>query len=372
MTEKCVYYGARGFVTDTPAAQTAEMLALAEDAVRSPDPVTHYVVSWREGERPTPAQVEEAIDILLDEMQVADHQVIYGVHDDTDNRHVHVVINRVHPDTLKVVKINNGFDIEAAHRAGVRIEQAQGWTVEARKRYKMREDGTLERTDPDAGAKARRPSQTQLDRERRTGEKSAARVAIETAAPLIAGARNWDALHAALAGRGMRYARSARVRTGATLSIGDVTIKAGRVSRDATLRSLEARLGPYQPADPSLERPVEPRGRGAAHRGGVELGGAARRTGRAGPALRDGWERGQGRRRRGRGQGQRRVARRKSGTARATARSVPAGRGAGVCARAVRACGTPEHRSEGRGAPDRRGDELERSARGTDRARHAL
>ena len=258
-TEKCVYFGARGFVTDTPAAQTTEMLALAEDAVRSPDPVTHYVLSWREGERPTPAQVEEAIDILLDEMQVPDHQVIYGVHDDTDNRHVHVVINRVHPDTLKVIKINNGFDIEAAHRAGVRIEQAQGWTVETRKRYKVREDGTLERTDPDAGAKARRPSQTQLDRERRTGEKSAARSAIEIAAPIVAKARSWDELHTVLAGRGMRYGRAERARTGATLSIGDVTIKASRVSRAATLRSLEARLGPYRPADPSLERPVEPK-----------------------------------------------------------------------------------------------------------------
>ena len=258
-TEKCLYAGARGFLTDTPTAQTAEMVALAEDAVRSPDPVNHYVLSWREGEQPSAKQVEEAVDILLAEMKLEDHQTIYGLHADTDNYHLHVIVNRVHPDTNKVKKINSGFDIESLHRAVVRIEHAQGWTVEENKRYRVNVDGKLERTDPDAGSKPRRPSQQQLDRERRSGEKSAARVAIETAAPLIAAAGSWDELHATLAEQDMRYARAARARTGATVTIGDVTIKASRVSREATVRSLEDRLGPYRPADPTLKRPIEPR-----------------------------------------------------------------------------------------------------------------
>ena len=258
-TEKCIYAGGRGFLTDTAAAQTAEMIALAEDAVRSRDPINHYVFSWREGEAPTPGQVEEAVDIVLDEMELADHQVLYALHADTDNVHLHVVVNRVDPDTGKVKKINKGFDIESVHRAVVRIEHAQGWTVEDNKRYRLNAKGELERTDPDGGSRPRQPSQQQLDRERRRGEQSAARVAIESAAPLIAGARNWDALHAALAGRGMRYARAERACTGATVTVGDVTIKASRVSREATLRLLEARLGPYRSAHAPLECPVQPR-----------------------------------------------------------------------------------------------------------------
>ena len=257
--EKCVYAGARGFLTDTAVAQTAEMVALAEDAVRSRDPINHYIFSWREGEVPTREQVEAAVDIVLKEMALADHQALYALHADTDNFHLHLIVNRVHPDTGLVKKINQGFDIESVHRAATRIEHAQGWTVEDNKRYRVNLEGDLERTDPNAGARTRSPSQTQLDRERRTGEKSAARSAIEIAAPIVAKARSWDELHTALAKRGMRYGRAERVRTGATLSIGDVTIKASRVSRAATLRSLEARLGPYRPADPSLERPVEPK-----------------------------------------------------------------------------------------------------------------
>ena len=69
-------------------------------------------------------------------------------------------------------KSNRGWDIEAAHRAGVRIEHAQGWLPDANKRYRVRTDGKLERTDPDANTRPRKPSQLQLDAERRTGEPS--------------------------------------------------------------------------------------------------------------------------------------------------------------------------------------------------------
>ena len=243
-TEKCIYSGTRGFLFDTPVAQTAEMLALSEEAVRSPDTITHYVLSWREGEIPTKDQIEEAVDILLKEMDVRDHQVVYGLHADTDNHHLHVAINRVHPETVRVIKINRGWDIEAAHRAGVRIEHAQGWLPDANKRYRVRTDGKLERTDPDANTRPRKPSQLQLDAERRTGEPSHARMAIDKAAPLIAAARSWAELHASLEKQGMRYERAG---SGAQIRVGSTPVKASRVARTATLKSLQARLGSYQP-----------------------------------------------------------------------------------------------------------------------------
>ncbi|MCL6484800.1 MAG: relaxase/mobilization nuclease domain-containing protein, partial [Janthinobacterium lividum] len=128
--EKCIHAGARGFITDEPQSQTAEMIALSQEAVRSKDTMNHYVLSWREGEQPSPEQVEQAVSIFMEELGVKDHQAIYGLHADTDNLHLHLAINRVHPETLKVVKINNGFDIEAAHKAIARIENVQGWQRE--------------------------------------------------------------------------------------------------------------------------------------------------------------------------------------------------------------------------------------------------
>ena len=143
--EKCIYAGARNFITDTPAGQAAEMIALAEESVRSKDPIVHYVLSWPDGEQPRPDQVEAAVDIYLNELAVPAHQVVYGLHADTDNIHLHIVINRVHPDTCKCIDIGSGFDIETAHRAIARIEQAQGWRPEQHGRYRVLDDGRVER-----------------------------------------------------------------------------------------------------------------------------------------------------------------------------------------------------------------------------------
>lgn len=241
--EKCIHAGARGFITDEPQSQTAEMIALSQEAVRSKDTINHYVLSWREGEQPSPEQVEEAVSIFMDELGVKDHQAIYGLHADTDNLHLHLAINRVHPETLKVVKINNGFDIEAAHKAIARIENAHGWQREQNGRYQVLENGELGREHIDKD-KPRQPAQPKRDMENRTGEKSAERIAIEDGAPIIKKAQTWEQLHRELAANGMRYEKTG---SGATLFVGDVGVKASSADRDASLSKLQKRLGAYQP-----------------------------------------------------------------------------------------------------------------------------
>lgn len=255
-TEKCIYVGARGFLTTTAAGQTGEMVALAEDAVRTRDPIEHYVISWREGEQPSPEQIEEAVDILIDEMGLQNHQVIYGLHADTDNVHLHVVVNRVDPDSGRVKKINRGFDVKALHRAVWRIERAQSWMVDDNPNLREDAEGNVVWVKSEDVARPQQPQQRQLDAERRTGVKSAERTATETARPVIGEARTWPELHGALAALGMRYEK---VRNGAVVFVGTVPVKASRVSRQATLRSLESRLGRYQPADPSLEPVIRPK-----------------------------------------------------------------------------------------------------------------
>jgi len=242
--EKCIYAGARGFLTDDPQSQTAEMTALSQDAVRSKDTINHYVLSWRECEQPSASQVEEAVSIFMQVLGVQVHQVIYGLHADTDNPHLHLAINRVHPDTLKAVKINSGFDIEAAHKAIARIENAQGWQRERCGRYQVLENGNVVRQhlDPD---KPRAPAQKKRDMEIRTGEKSAERIAIEDGAPIINTAQTWEQLHRVLAAKGMRYEKSGR---GATIFVGAVGVKASSADRQASLSRLEIRLGTYEPS----------------------------------------------------------------------------------------------------------------------------
>ena len=257
-TEKCLYAGARGFLCDAPEAQTEEMLALAREAPRSRDPIAHYVISWHADEHPTRTQVEQLIDLLLEELDVLEHQALYGLHVDTDNTHLHVMLNRVHPDTHRPVEINGGFDIKALHKACARIEHVQGWRAERGARYRVNAANEVEPIERAARERMARPPQRRVDVEHRRGERSAARIAIEEAAPLIEAARSWEALHEALAVRDMRYVRAG---SGAAVRVGAVFVKASTVSREASRKRLEARLGPYRaPAADAVRAPVRGRG----------------------------------------------------------------------------------------------------------------
>ncbi|WP_297577515.1 TraI/MobA(P) family conjugative relaxase [uncultured Deefgea sp.] len=246
--EKCVYFGTRGFFTDQLKSQQAEMLALAQEAVRSKDTINHYVLSWHEGEQPSAEQIEELVDIFLGELDLHIHQCMYGLHADTGNLHLHLVINRVDPESIKVIKPNQGFDIKAAHKAVARIEHAQGWLREPNGCYRVLENGELGREHH--APTPRQPAQSKRDKEHRTGEKSAERIAIEEAAPIIQSANCWSELHRGLAKCNMRYQRS---NGGAVVFVGAIAVKASRVLPAASLNKLQKRLGPFEHSN--QERP---------------------------------------------------------------------------------------------------------------------
>ena len=92
--EKCVHFEAVNFLTDDLQSQQIEMIALSTTAVRSKDPIDHYVLSWQEGETPTIEQAREAVQMTMKHLGLEGHQVIWGLHDDTDNMHVHIDVNR--------------------------------------------------------------------------------------------------------------------------------------------------------------------------------------------------------------------------------------------------------------------------------------
>ena len=215
--EKVEHRGAENLLNVDHGGQVEEMIDLAEVAQRSPQPVQHWIISWREGEQPTAAQADAAVATFLDEMGLAEHQVIYALHRDTKNCHLHLAVNRVHPDTEKVVTVNNGFDHEVAHRAIARIERDQGWQREDRALFLARPDGQLERSRP-RGVIKRQPSGPARDFEERVGECSAQRIALEVAAPIIREARSWNEMHEALAREGIRFERKG---SGAILRIGN-------------------------------------------------------------------------------------------------------------------------------------------------------
>jgi Relaxase/Mobilisation nuclease domain/Large polyvalent protein-associated domain 7 len=262
--EKVEHQGAANMLNLDHAGQVEEMADLAETARRSPQPVQHWIISWRQGEQPTAAQADEAVRIFLTELGLGEHQCVYALHRNTDNYHLHLAVNRVHPESERVVTVNGRFDIEVAHRAIARIERAQGWQSEARGRYLALDSGELRRA-PTLEPVQRQPTTLGRDFENQTGQKSGQRVAIELGAEVMRRARNWDQLHLLLAEREMRFERKG---SGAVLWVGDVVVKASTAGRDCSLSALEKRLGDFTPArDPAPTRqlapePIEPAANG--------------------------------------------------------------------------------------------------------------
>lgn len=249
--EKIAHAGGINFLSGTHSGQKAEMIALAQESVHSTMPVSHWVFSFKENEQPSRQQVDELVDIFLEHMGLTEHQVIYGLHQNTNNFHVHIAVNRMHPDTLKVVRPNNGFDIEAAHRVVALVEHRQGWSSEENSRYTVLENGEVTRARREQTIQPRPKAQ---DFERATGEKSAQRIAQERGHSIIKNAASWGELHQKLAEQGLRFEKKG---SGAIIFVGAVAVKASSVDRDFGLSKLCKRLGDFVPA-PAVEEADTP------------------------------------------------------------------------------------------------------------------
>lgn len=238
--EKIECAGGRNFLSSTHVGQKTEMIALARESSHSRMPVSHWILSWQEGEQPTKEQVEEVVDLFLEKMELAAHQTIYGLHYDTDNYHLHIAVNRMNPETGKVVLPFNGLDIREAHKIVAFVEHRQGWASEENSLYAVLEDGELARRRT---AREIKPKQAALDFEHATGEKSAQRIAQERGHGIIKNAKSWAELHEKLAGVGLRFEKKG---SGAIIFVGDIAVKASSVDRAFSMGKLCKRLGDFE------------------------------------------------------------------------------------------------------------------------------
>lgn len=245
--ERLFHIGARGFVSSTIEGQRAEMIAVAQHASRSPNPVDHWLLSWREDESPTPEQIDACVGIFLDHLGVGQQPCIYACHDDTHNRHVHIALNRYDPISRRMIEINDGFTLEAAHQAVALIVDRFGWQPERDARYQVvAGQPVLSASAMKRIEEAREPVVAKAAAyEARTGYRSAQRIAQEDALQRILVARSWAELHASLGQIGMTY--DARGTNGVVIGIGEQKVSASRVDRSITRVRLERKLGPFEP-----------------------------------------------------------------------------------------------------------------------------
>lgn len=113
-----------GHLTSLQSA-AAEMWAVAKQNPRAQNPVLHYMISWKEHERPAVEDVLAAARYTLAAIGLSDHQYVIAIHVNTDNLHAHIEVNRVHPISYKSHHIE--WAHKTLHRALRELEIQYGW-----------------------------------------------------------------------------------------------------------------------------------------------------------------------------------------------------------------------------------------------------
>jgi hypothetical protein len=117
-----------GHVGESSGFDTAamEMQGVASLNNRCKDAVCHYELAWPPGERPTRPQWVDCALHTLKALGYEGHQFMIVAHDDKKHFHIHIMLNKVHPETLRAhTPYRDWFTLDAAVRF---LEAKHGWT----------------------------------------------------------------------------------------------------------------------------------------------------------------------------------------------------------------------------------------------------
>ncbi|MFA0921631.1 hypothetical protein ALP73_200274 [Pseudomonas coronafaciens pv. garcae] len=238
-----------------------EMWGTSVRSTRTKDPVMHLVLSWSEGENPSDQQAFDAGRFALSAIGLEGHEYLSAVHRDTDNAHLHIMVNKVHPETHRVPKMSfSKFSLDKAMR---QIEIDQGWKhdngpfsvkdVDGRKLIDWTYESASDRLNAKSGTRADLPEKAR-QHEVYTGNESLAAYAKvqpkKDAFELLKSRdASWSNLHGVLARYGLEL-RPANERNSSfyVASAGDTSntrIKASDMGLGGG--KLIKQLGPYEP-----------------------------------------------------------------------------------------------------------------------------
>ncbi len=110
---------------ETAVAEMQEVADRKRKSYGQFDPVFHYILTWPEHESPRPEQIQDCIRHTMNRLGLTGHQFMAAVHTDTDNLHVHIAVNKVHPVTYKAESLS--YSKEKLHRACRELEIKHGF-----------------------------------------------------------------------------------------------------------------------------------------------------------------------------------------------------------------------------------------------------
>jgi len=245
-TERVAWTAGRNLGTDDPEVAAALMQATANANLQVEAPVYHLTINFDPADPVTPERMQAVADRVLHDLALADHQALMVAHRDRDHPHVHLMVNRVHPETGRAW--DRWQDQPKIQRTLRLLERELGLREVAGRLYQL--DGQ----EPPERAPLTNGERRQMARSRDPAFPDRVRAHL----PELRAARSWAELEETLARHGLRIERKGQ---GLVITDGTHHVKASRVARDLSLRQLETRFGvPYaerEPFDPARE-PLNP------------------------------------------------------------------------------------------------------------------
>ena len=116
-----------------------QMNGLATSGRACADPVKTLSISWHKDDRPEPQHMLDAADAYLKHMGWDGHQAVYVAHNDTEHRHIHIILNKVSHDNG--LTLNDWRDQPRSQVFALQYEKENGklWCVERELRAAERE-----------------------------------------------------------------------------------------------------------------------------------------------------------------------------------------------------------------------------------------
>ena len=227
-----------------------EFQAVANRARRTTNPYLHVVVSWRDGEEPTNAEVFASGRHVLDSLGMGEHQYVIAIHRDTDNVHAHIAANRVHPEKYRAQHLSMSYwKIDRALRE---LELRYGWERD-RGLHEIQE---REQREPEIAPRLRRERETAriTDRAEKlrvwSGDRPFTEWVRDTAPALrtVLGRTGvtWSDVHATLADSNLELRAKGSGLIVVDRNDAGLVAKASHIGRFASRGRLEAVLGAFQ------------------------------------------------------------------------------------------------------------------------------
>jgi hypothetical protein len=232
---------------------------------RCKDALCHYELAWPPGERPTRPQWMDCASYTLNALGYQDHQYMVVAHDDKKHFHIHIMVNKVHPETFKAhTPYRNWLTLDSAMRV---LEARYGWThTDGPTRWDEESKQAVRASYSERNAlrtAQQQPTGAAAKFEHYHDEESLQTYMRREVAPLVRTLLTrqnvrWDVLHTFLAKYHLRIEKGEA--GGYTVLAADHNIRvkasdvfrnnfAGRVNRETT----ESVLGPWTPASTSIQ-----------------------------------------------------------------------------------------------------------------------